>query len=214
MPCFFMPVWVLYGFLSAPIPSDLIPTSAMPQPLHLEQATFCLPVPAVQQGSGTAFVGPWRELQRRGIRRGVSHNGQNRRAYLRPRWCVPWAREKTVEISGQAVFPFPFGHVPFPEVKSSLSVRALRSQHIHHPSIRVKFQKRKTAILWIFELFSKIALYPTGTHQAYTILPAHSGGYNRLLPSGIGKHPGPCQTSPSGSPGWRSGNVLIFSPGT
>ena len=28
MPCFFMPVWVVYGFLSAPIPPDLIPTSA------------------------------------------------------------------------------------------------------------------------------------------------------------------------------------------
>ena len=38
--CFFMPVWVLYGFLSAPIPSDLIPTYEALRPRLDEAGPF------------------------------------------------------------------------------------------------------------------------------------------------------------------------------
>lgn len=50
MPCFFMPVWVLYGFLSAPIPSDLIPTSATLRPLHDGAGPFFHALPAPSGG--------------------------------------------------------------------------------------------------------------------------------------------------------------------
>ena len=54
-----------------------------------------------------------------------------------------------------------------------------------------------------------------GAGLFFHALPALSGGYYRLLPSGIGKHPGTRQTPPCGPPGAIS-QILVkcpFSPG-